>query len=191
MSAAAAPTATSLAAALLGLAPLLFAADGLDRGLDLSLLAMLVLLPALALQRLIDRFSATPAPPTPERASAAAHSQPAALIVIAATAATAGGWVLAALLPRHGVALAALAPLLVANAAWWQRLTAPAAAALYPTAVLCLAPALAGLLRETLAATPLQPLAQQPAALFVLAACLLAAYRAFSPSAAPAGNTDA
>lgn len=188
---AATPTATPLAAALLGLAPLLLAADGLDRGLDLSLLATLVLLPALALRRLMDRFGAGPAPPTPARAAAAGQPPPAALIVIAATAATAGGWVLAALLPRHGLALAALAPLAVANAAWWQRLATPAAAPLYPTVLLCLAPALAGLLREILLVTPLQPLAQQPAALFVLAAGLLAACRAFSPAAAPAGNTDA
>lgn len=186
----AAPTALPDYALLLALAPLLLAADGLGRGLDLSLLAALVLLPALALQRLACRLGARH---RPEPTQAAAFSQAAALALIAATAAAAGAWVLAALLPRHGLALAPLAPLLVANAPWWQRLLQPdAPSPLYATALLCLAPAVAGLLREAVAAAALlQPLARQPAALFVLAACLLAAGRALAPSAATAGNTDA
>lgn len=176
MSANESPTATP-AALLLALAPLLLAADGLGRGLDLSLLAALVLLPALALQRL---------------APAAARTQAAALALIAATAAAAGGWLFAALLPQ-GFALAALAPLLVANAAWWQGLAQPASTLpLQSTALLCLAPAVAGVLREAIAAAPLlQPFARQPAALFIVAACLLAAGRALTPFAATAGNTDA
>lgn len=165
---------------LLAPAPLLLASDSLGRGLDLSLLAALVLLPALALQRL---------------APAAARRQSIALALIAATAAATGSWLFAALLPQGFAlaALAALAPLLVANAAWWQGLTQPASAPpLQSTALLCLAPAVAGLLREALAAAALlQPFARQPAALFIVAACLLAACRALTSFAATAGNTDA
>lgn len=170
------PTAAR-SAALLALAPLLLAADGFGRGLDLSLLAALVLLPALALQRLIP---------------AAARAQASALVLIAATATAAGGWLYAALLPQ-GFALAALAPLLVANVAWWQQLARPEPAPpLIVTAVLCLAPAGAGLLREAMAAAALlQPLAREPATLFVLAACVLAAGRTVLSFAATAGTTDA
>lgn len=178
MSAAAPPAALLDHAALLALAPLLLAADSLGRGLDLSLLAALVLLPALVLARWVPH---------------AARTRPEALTLIAATAVAAGGWVFAALLPRHGFAMAALAPLVVANAAWWQRLAQAAAAPLlYSTALLCLAPAVAGLLREALALAPLlQPLARQPAALFIAAACLLAACRAFAAFSVIAGNPDA
>ncbi|TDR48514.1 hypothetical protein DFR29_101134 [Tahibacter aquaticus] len=161
----------SLLAALLGMAPLLLAADSVSHGQNLSLLIGLVLGGCLALQRLV--------PP-------AARQHPAALALIAATAVACAGWCWAALAPASWPALAVLAPLAVANAAWWQGATPqPLARQLLILTVLCGAPVFVGLGRQIAALfaglavlsggeLPTDAATAPPALLFIGAACLLA-----------------
>lgn len=167
-----------LMAALLGLTPLLLAADSVSQGQNLSLLIALVLGGSLALQRL--------SPP-------AARHHAAAIALIAATAVASAGWTWAALAPAGWPALAALAPLVVANAAWWHGATnQPLARQLLTLGVLCLAPVLVGLTRQiaalfaSLAAAiggemSAQATASPPALLFIGAACVLALLKSVHP----------